>query len=176
MEHRQLDFEDSRKDAAARLDFIKNNPHPISLILDGLTNQRNLASIFRIAEAARVKAIYGYNLPMIDNNIKLRRISRNTFDMLRFNILNSPEELLEIASDKEIVALEITNKSIPYYEYSPTKECFLIIGSEKNGVSPELLELAKTSVHIPMHGLNTSMNVAVATGIATFGILEKLLK
>ena len=76
----------------------------------------------------------------------------------------------------KIVALEITDTSIPYMEYHPEKECCLIIGNEKNGVRPELLQLAETCIHIPMYGLNTSMNVAVATGIATFSILEKILK
>ncbi|MEM7037125.1 MAG: hypothetical protein AAF570_09120, partial [Bacteroidota bacterium] len=64
MKNKQLGFRDERKDVAARKQFIKKNLHPISLILDGLSNQRNFASIFRIAEAARVKKIIGYKLPL----------------------------------------------------------------------------------------------------------------
>lgn len=175
MENKQLGFREERKDVDARKQFIKEHPHPISLILDGISNQRNLASIFRIAEAARVKKVYGYKIPLFEQDIKLRRISRGTFEMVDFQLVNSIEKLKSKIENTELVALEITNTSIPYTEYIPQKECCLIIGGEKNGVSKELLSLTSTSIHIPMHGLNTSMNVSVATGIATFEILRKIL-
>ena len=174
MKNRQLNFRDERSDVDAHLEFVKNNPHPISLLLDGVINQRNLASIFRIAEAGRLKTIYGYSIPDLNENIKFRRISRNTFEALPFQILQTVEEVKVIAKNKVLTALEITTQSIPYTAYTPEKECILVIGSEKKGVSPEILELCTTSIHIPMYGLNTSMNVAVATGIAVFELLRKI--
>ena len=176
MRNRQLNFREERVDAKRRIEFIKNNPHPISLVLDGLSNPRNIASIFRIAEAARVKCIYGYQMPGLEKEKKFTRISRNTIDLVPFKVLENVEQLKLCLTEMKIVALEITDTSIPYMEYHPEKECCLIIGNEKNGVRPELLQLAETCIHIPMYGLNTSMNVAVATGIATFSILEKILK
>ena len=50
----------------------------------------------------------------------------------------------------------------------------MVIGNEKDGVSEELLALCQTSIHIPMYGVNTSMNVAMATAIAVYGLLARL--
>ncbi len=45
-------------------------------------------------------------------------------------------------------------------------DIILIVGNERGGVSDFLLNEAKVSIHIPMFGVNSSINVAVATGIA----------
>ncbi len=39
---------------------------------------------------------------------------------------------------------------------------YLILGSEQVGVRVSLLEIADHTVHIPMLGLNSSMNVVIA--------------
>jgi tRNA G18 (ribose-2'-O)-methylase SpoU len=51
----------------------------------------------------------------------------------------------------------------------------LVIGNEERGISDEVLGLLDASVHIPMHGVKTSLNVAMATGIVTYALLEKWL-
>ena len=174
MENRQLHFREERENLETHLAFIKENPHPISILMDGLTNQRNMASIFRIAEAGRLKAVYGYRIPDLNDNIKFRRISRNTLNAIPFHLLADLDAVRQIANNKELIAVEITTSSIPYTEYRPQKECILIVGSEKQGISKELLQLADQSIHIPMYGLNTSMNVAVAAGIAVFETIRKI--
>ena len=49
-----------------------------------------------------------------------------------------------------------------------------MIGNEQRGVSEELLALTTQSIHLPMLGMNTSMNVTCAAGIAVYGLLMKL--
>jgi len=44
----------------------------------------------------------------------------------------------------------------------------LLIGSEKEGLSDQLLESANFVVRIPMHGGCDSLNAAVATGVLLF--------
>jgi tRNA G18 (ribose-2'-O)-methylase SpoU len=47
-----------------------------------------------------------------------------------------------------------------------SKGIILIIGSEKTGVDPGLLEQCHEIFFIPMHGIKKSFNVSVAYGIA----------
>jgi 23S rRNA (guanosine2251-2'-O)-methyltransferase len=44
----------------------------------------------------------------------------------------------------------------------------LIVGNEVTGVDPELLALCERILHLPMHGLKSSLNVAVAFGVAAY--------
>jgi tRNA G18 (ribose-2'-O)-methylase SpoU len=44
----------------------------------------------------------------------------------------------------------------------------MVIGNEVSGVSAEALACAKSICHLPMKGAKTSLNVAVAFGIAAY--------
>lgn len=72
----------------------------------------------------------------------------------------------------EIIALEITSNSKPLKEVmiSFDKKIALLIGSEINGISEELLKLSDQIVHINMFGKNSSMNVVQAASIALYEI------
>jgi tRNA G18 (ribose-2'-O)-methylase SpoU len=77
-----------------------------------------------------------------------------------------------------IIALEITDQSrsllayqLPAEVVATNREVILVAGAEDHGVPPELLALCDESVHLPMFGQNTSMNVAVALGAAVYLLL-----
>jgi TrmH family RNA methyltransferase len=44
----------------------------------------------------------------------------------------------------------------------------LLVGSERQGLSPQMLEYSHLTVRIPMHGGCDSVNAAVATGVLLF--------
>ena len=75
-----------------------------------------------------------------------------------------------------MVALEITAGSTSLFTYAPPRDrdLLLIAGTESNGIAEDLLALADTTVHLPMHGQNSSMNVAVALGAAVYLLLMQL--
>lgn len=76
----------------------------------------------------------------------------------------------------EIVALEITDKSIDYTKYVPNKEkgVCLVLGREYDGVSKEIIDIADYSIHLPIYGMCNSINVSTAASVAMYYILEKL--
>jgi TrmH family RNA methyltransferase len=49
----------------------------------------------------------------------------------------------------------------------------LLVGSEKRGLSEQLLEVSDFTVRIPMRGRCDSLNVAVATGVLLFELSSK---
>ncbi|MCI5082508.1 MAG: TrmH family RNA methyltransferase [Saprospiraceae bacterium] len=175
MEDRPLSYREKNKDFEALLKEVQQHPHPVGLILDRIENNRNLGAMFRIADSARLKGLFAFQMDAkLAESKKLKRVSRMTHQHIPLVQLNELEEIRELKKTHRIYALEITQQSIPYTELKPEFPCLLIIGNEKYGVAQELLQLADASIHIPMHGVNLSMNVSVATGIATFKLLEYL--
>lgn len=170
---RQLEFQDERNNLKEQLNNINNNRHPIALLLDGLTDIRNIGALFRVADAARVAKIYLYQCNFQPNNKKIQRISRSTLQYVPFQILHTLEEVQTLKNNHQLVGLEITSESIPYTQFIPQKEILLIIGNERSGISEKLLELTDNCIHLPMYGINTSMNVTCATSIAVYDILAK---
>ncbi len=84
------------------------------------------------------------------------------------------------ASGALIVSLEITSSSISINSEAFTRAIknsrpvCLVLGSENTGVCEALLSLSDLSVHIPMLGANSSMNIVTATAIACFEITRIL--
>jgi len=71
-----------------------------------------------------------------------------------------------------LIALESTPESTLLFNFSLPDdlqhEIILIIGNEISGIDPQLLAMADNLLHLPMSGSKTSLNVAVATGIALY--------
>jgi TrmH family RNA methyltransferase len=49
----------------------------------------------------------------------------------------------------------------------------LIMGSERQGIPDKLRELCSTMVSLPMKGVCDSLNLAVATGVMLYEILDQ---
>jgi len=170
-----LSYHEIRPDLEAYLKMATANRQPITLVLDQVHNKRNLAGIFRLAEAARLAEVILYRCgidPQSDH--KVQKVARSTPQYLPQRSFSALSELTALAQTHHLVALEITNQSIPYFEYQAPTPLALVVGNEQKGISPEVLALCQDSIHVPMLGRNSSMNVAMATGIATYGLLREM--
>ncbi len=172
---KQLNFQEIRTDAAERIMTIKDHRTPIALLCDRMTDIRNVGAMFRIADAARLEKIYFYQSDVNFNHKKVAKVARSTNQYVDFEIVNTFAEVEHLQTIYEMIALDKTAKSIDYtifQQHDTAKKLLLIIGSEQFGVSEMLLGMTTAAIHLPMLGVNTSMNVSVATGIAVFHLLK----
>ena len=138
----------------------------------------NIGSFFRIADALGVEKVYLTGGSVVPPNGKLRKASRSTEKYVAYEYFEEPKTIInQLKSDGyKIVSLELAENSLDLANFkleSSDKVC-LILGSENEGVSDDLLKLSNEVVHIPMLGENSSMNVAVACSIATYQITQQL--
>jgi TrmH family RNA methyltransferase len=61
-----------------------------------------------------------------------------------------------------------------YRDCAYASPILLLMGSERNGLAPELQTMCDTMVRIPMLGRSDSLNLAVATGVMLYAIRTKL--
>ncbi|MDR6759980.1 tRNA G18 (ribose-2'-O)-methylase SpoU [Flavobacterium sp. 2755] len=146
---------------------------PITLVCDHIYFQQNIGSLFRISEAFGVENIIflGKDIPLTPR--KINKTSRSTHLHVPHQIIEETSELIEYLQQNnfEVIALEITSNSKPLREVViPSKKIALIIGSEIDGISDELLKICDQIVHINMFGKNSSMNVVQAASIALYEI------
>ena len=170
----QLSFDDIRPELKDRLSSIQENRNPISLLLDGLMDQQNIGGLFRTADAARVKEIIAYRCPIEFHHKKFKKTARSTQQFVNFRILETEEELLAYAQENNLVSVEYANNSTLLSETEVSLPVTLVLGNERYGVSKQLLELSDHCVHLPMLGIQTSLNVCTAGSIAIYDILRRL--
>lgn len=169
MKNTQLDHRQHRTGTVtSSLCFLAHN----------MEDPTNIGSLFRIADALGVEKIYLSGSSLIPPNSKIRKTSRSTEKYVPFAFEKTPLALLKKLKSEgyTIISLEITSSStaIKDLKISANEKICLIVGSENSGVNQEMLDASDKTVHIPMRGHNSSMNVATACAIVTYEITDKL--
>lgn len=153
--------------------------YPVCFLAHDIDVPMNIGSLFRIADAFAVEKIYLSGSSPLPPNDKIKKTSRSTEKYVPYSYENNPLDIVRglKASGYTVISLEITSSSIDIRKLSlaaDEKVC-LIVGSESGGVSQALLDVSDSTIHIPMLGQNSSMNVATACSIATFEIIRRFM-
>jgi len=147
---------------------------PFLLILDKITDVRNLGSIARSAECAGVDAIIlpARGSAMINADaVKTSAGALNKIPVCRQSNL---KETIRFLKDSGIGIFGATEKAeSPYYQHDFTIPLALLMGSEEKGIAEEYLKLCDDIVNIPMPGEIASLNVSVAAGIFMFEVVKQ---
>jgi len=164
----QLDHASHRGAGALALRLLA---HDVDLAL-------NVGALFRIADALGVEHLHLTGSSPLPPDAKIRRSARSAERHVAWS--HAADPLAVVAELKaqgwRVVALELSTGSVPLHELAVAagaRVC-LVVGAENAGVSQALLDAADATVHIPMRGHNSSMNVANACAIATYEIARRL--
>ncbi|MEP2935379.1 MAG: TrmH family RNA methyltransferase [Gilvibacter sp.] len=152
---------------------------PITVVCDGLQSPANLGSLFRLCDAFGIKEVVLCGSHTNLDTPRLRRTSRATMASLRIRQWESTKEYVaQLEPSKYLtIALEYSTESqaIDAFNLTPNLPLLLFIGNESNGVSQLVLDWVAHTLHIDMFGINSSMNVTQAAGIALYELTQKLL-
>lgn len=152
---------------------------PVCFLAHDIDVPLNIGSLFRIADALGIERIYLSGTSPVPPNTKIRKTSRSTEKYVPFSYEQNPLSIVSRLKTLgyQIISLEITSSSIDIRDLtiSAKDKICLILGSENTGIGQELLNASDQTVHIPMLGQNSSMNVAMACSIATFEIIRSYL-
>ena len=138
----------------------------------------NVGALFRLADALGVEHVHLAGASPVPPDAKIRRTSRSSERHVAWSYDADP--LRTVAALKadgwRIVSLELSTRSIALHELAvtPGDRLCVVVGAESAGVSQSLLDASDITVHIPMRGHNSSMNVANACAIALYAIARQL--
>jgi tRNA G18 (ribose-2'-O)-methylase SpoU len=143
-------------------------PGPTIVAAD-LQTPENAGSVLRLADAVgspKVIFIDAINAPQYHSRI--HRTARHCDALVEWEFWTHEQFLEQSDSLQPLIALELTTCSTSIFEYALPNPCTLMIGSERHGIPAPLLSKCQRAVHIPMCGVNGSMNVTHALAIALF--------
>lgn len=147
---------------------------PLILILDRITDVRNFGAIARTAECAGVHAIV---IPVKGaaqinaDAVKTSAGALNSIPVCREINLRNTISFLKESGLQIIAATEKTSEL--HYNADYSTPCTIIMGSEEDGISSDLLKLADKKIKIPLLGTIESLNVSVACGVVLFEALRQ---
>lgn len=154
---------------------MKTDKTPLVIVLPDIRSAMNIGAIFRTADAVGAKKIYISGYSATPNHPKVAKTAIGAEETVPWEYAENTVQLIEkLRKDGyQIVSLEKNEKSTPISSAKFTFPVALIAGNEISGVSKEVLSISDMIVHLPMLGTKESLNVATATGIAAYNILDR---
>ena len=145
-------------------------------VIEDVFQFRNAAAIVRSVEACGFHKIvameseneFNPNLRVTkgaETWVEVEKLPHN-LDSLR-EIKNRGYKILAVSPEKNATMLP---------DYNLTEPVALVFGTEKEGVTEEILEFADETIAIPMYGFTKSFNVSVAAAICFYEIKQKLIR
>ncbi|MCF7794135.1 MAG: RNA methyltransferase [Candidatus Cloacimonetes bacterium] len=143
----------------------KINSRKFLLYLDNIKEPGNLGTIFRTASAAGLDGIVLSPDCCEIFNPKVIRSSLGTVFVLPSEVHDL--DWLQKQRAQIFVSTLQNAKDLGEVERS-NENCILVLGSEAEGVRPEIYEMGFENINIPISSNVESLNVAVAAGIMIF--------
>lgn len=147
---------------------------PFVVLLDHVTDVRNMGAIVRTAECAGVDAVVipDHGSAQISGDA----VKTSSGALLRLPICREQnlKTVVYLAKQLGMQVCAATEKaSQSYLECDFTKPTLLIMGAEETGISPEILKLCDQRAQLPILGAVQSLNVSVAAGIFMYEVLRQ---
>ncbi len=174
-----------RKLSLAELGRMNTEEHkkarkiPVVVVLDNVRSQHNIGSIFRTADAFRLKAVYLCGISATPPNREMNKTALGATESVDWKYFeNTKDALLELKKKNfNVCAIEQTDGSIPLsnFDFNSFDGLGIVFGNEVDGVSQEIVDFADTCIEIPQYGTKHSLNVAVSAGIIIWDVFNKFI-
>jgi len=157
-------------------DLLEDGRKPFILVLDRITDVRNFGAIARTAECEGVDAILLPSKGSVQVNADAVKTSAGALNRIKVCRTDNLKDSLFYIQQCGLRLVVCTEKSkVPLYETNLRGAVAIIMGSEKDGVTQDLINMADISCCIPMRGEIASLNVGVAAGMAMYEKLRQEL-
>ncbi len=135
-------------------------------VLDGVVNSENTGAIFRAAAALGIDGVLLTRSCCDPLNRRACRVSMGTVFQLPWTFMDDYHQLKE--NGFTTVALALTEHSVPIDTtcLKETERMAIVLGTEGDGLSDEVLQQVDHVTRIPMQRGVDSLNVAAAAAVA----------
>ena len=149
--------------------LYEEGKNPLLIVLDRITDIRNFGAIARSAECAGVDAILIPEQNAAAINADAIKTSAGALLKIKICRTWNLKLALQFMKDSGIQLIACTEKSQNnIYQQDYKAPTAIIMGSEEDGVSKELLKISNSRVKIPIIGTIASLNVSVAAGVIIY--------
>ena len=142
--------------------------HGLEIAVENIDRDFNMGTIIRNANAFGVRHVH-----IIGRRQWNKRGAMMTDKYLHVHYYPSTEAFIEQNATLPIIAIDNVEGSTSLKTATLPEKCVMVFGSEKSGLSEELLSHASSIVAIEQQGSTRSVNVGVASGIAMYAWCER---
>jgi len=173
-------------------EFHKAEKMPLVFVLDDVRSLYNVGSVFRTADAFRVKAIYLCGITATPEQVKagdgvtiikdctlkaaqeIHKTALGAEESVEWRYFKTAEEAVKSLKNDgfTVLAVEQAHGSTMLGDFKPEweddtqgRQYAVVLGNEVKGVHQEVIDLCHGCLEIPQYGTKHSLNVSVTGGI-----------
>lgn len=154
--------------------IVEKGEVPLFLILDGITDIRNIGAIARSAFCFGVNAIIIPDKGVGALNEDAILTSAGALEKIAICRVSS---LMKTVDDLHMNGIKVFASEMTatkkLYELELQDPCAIVMGGEEHGVYPALMKICDEQFQVPMIGDFESLNVSVATGIILYEAMKQ---
>lgn len=156
---------------------VEQGQTPLFMLLDGLTDVRNIGAI---ARSALCCGAHGLILPtsssasLTEDAIKTSAGALRKIMLCRVPSVPQAIDILRL-NGIQVMGTQMQG-SVPIYDADFTAPSCIVMGAEDTGISKDVLRRADQLIKIPMVTQFDSLNVSVAAGMILYEALRQRLK
>ncbi len=155
---------------------VEKGETPLFLLLDGITDVRNIGAIARTALCMGVQALVIPDkgvAPLQEDAIKASAGALESIFVCRVNSLMKAVDELHLNGIRVFASEMTAEKTL--FECDFREPCAIVMGGEEKGVYPALMKICDETMKIPMVGDFESLNVSVAAGMILYEAFKQRL-
>jgi len=149
--------------------LLEAQPEPFLLLLDGVTDPRNLGACLRVADGAGVHAVIApkdHACPLTEAAVQTASGAAESVPYLMVTNLARTIDDLQQAGVTVIGTADASAASV--FDVAIPRAVAWVLGAEGKGLRRLVRERCDALVSIPMAGQVSSLNVAVAAGVVLY--------
>jgi 23S rRNA (guanosine2251-2'-O)-methyltransferase len=153
---------------------VEKGETPLFLMLDSITDIRNIGAIARSAFCFGVHAIIIPDKGVGALNEDAILTSAGALEKIavcRVNSLMKAVDELHLNGIKVFASEMTAGKKV--YDIDLKEPCAIVLGGEEQGIYPALMKICDEQFQIPMTGEFESLNVSVANGIILYEVMKQ---
>jgi 23S rRNA (guanosine2251-2'-O)-methyltransferase len=150
------------------LEEILSAPEPVVLILDGVTDPRNLGAVLRAADGAGASGVVIPKDRAVGVTAAAVKASAGASEHVRVARETNLRRAIERMKEAGLWVYAADAGGTPYTELDLAGPVAFVLGSEGRGVRRLVREACDGEVSIPMLGAVESLNVSVASAVLLY--------
>jgi 23S rRNA (guanosine2251-2'-O)-methyltransferase len=153
---------------------LKNQSHPLLLILDQVQDTHNLGAIIRTAESVKLTALVIAEKGGAEINATVVKTSAGA--VFHCPVLRTRDLIVclnKLKSNGIRIIGTVSGKGNMIYRTDLSGSIAIVVGSEGKGVRKNILLSCDEQVSIPMQGKLDSLNVSVSTALVLYEALRQ---
>lgn len=153
---------------------VSGKDAPLLLLLDGISDVRNLGAIIRTAACTGVDGVilpFSGGAPVTADTVKTSAGAVFNLPLAKTPHSRDAVHYLQACGIRVIAASEKADQTL--YEMDLSQGIAFVMGSEGKGVSPAVLKSVDAQARLPMAGSIASLNVSVACGVFLYEALRQ---